>query len=76
MEIEILHMFLISVELTGKVKFRVISLNPLDSLPLLSVLCFFIDNLTIPGTEPDNTETESQAKSWKENEKFSPFYGI
>lgn len=37
MEIEILHMFLISVELTGKVKFRVMALNPLDSLPLLSV---------------------------------------
>lgn len=62
-------MFLISVKLTAKVKFRVISLNPLDSLTLLSVLFLFVDNLTIPRAEPDNTEalSESQSNSWKEN---------
>lgn len=50
-------MFLISVKLTAKVKFKVISLNPLDSLTLMSLSFSFIDNLTISRTEPYNTET-------------------
>lgn len=62
-------MFLISVKLTAKVKFRMISLNSLDSLILMCVLFFFTDNLTIPRAEPDNIKTlsKSQTNSWKEN---------
>lgn len=71
-------MFLISVKLTTKVKFRVSSFNPLDSLTPRSVSFSFIDNLTISRAESYNTErgSESQANSWKENEKFSSLYGV
>lgn len=44
----------------------------------MSASFFFIDSLIISRAEPDNTETlsESQATSWKENEKFCSLYGI
>lgn len=38
MEIQILHMFPITVKLTAKVRVRMISLNPLDSLTFMSSL--------------------------------------
>ena len=74
---QILHMFLNSVKLTAKVKFRVISLNPPESLTLVSVSFFFTNNLIISRAELDNTETlsEPQARPWKQSERSYPLYG-
>ena len=72
-------MFLTTVTLTARLQIRMISLNPLDSLTPVSVSFFFIDNLTIPRAESDNSETLSGSQAttpWKENEKFIPLCGI
>ena len=79
MEAQVSHMFLTTVTLTTRLQIRMISLNPLDSLTPVSVSFFFIDNLTIPRAESDNSETLSGSQAttpWKENEKFIPLCGI
>lgn len=50
-------MFLISVKVTAKVRFRVISINPLDFFTLLSASFSFTAHLMIPRAEPENTKT-------------------